>query len=176
MPIVNRVAALHNEIKEWRHDFHRHPELRYDVHRTAGSVAIVGVSSRRTPGSGPLWADARMLEWHDRDDCMKLLWRDGWLGCRGSATNAAALQLHGRSVGRRRLDRCAIGATGQNAILDLVIGREFARQKPAEDKQQHDHAERDQGLAAGGAFAFGVRFVDFWHGQAMNSCNNLELW
>jgi amidohydrolase len=39
MPIVNRVAALHNEIKEWRQDFHAHPELRYDVHRTAGSVA-----------------------------------------------------------------------------------------------------------------------------------------
>jgi hippurate hydrolase len=39
MPIVNRVATLHNEIKEWRRDFHAHPELRYDVHRTAGSVA-----------------------------------------------------------------------------------------------------------------------------------------
>jgi hippurate hydrolase len=39
MPIVNRVADLHNEIKEWRRDFHTHPELRFDVHRTAGSVA-----------------------------------------------------------------------------------------------------------------------------------------
>ena len=39
MPIVNRVAALHSEIKEWRRDFHAHPELRYDVHRTAASVA-----------------------------------------------------------------------------------------------------------------------------------------
>jgi hippurate hydrolase len=38
MPIVNRVADLHNEIKEWRRDFHTHPELRFDVHRTAGSV------------------------------------------------------------------------------------------------------------------------------------------
>src|SRR5262249_29566237 len=39
MPIVNRVADLHDEIKEWRRDFHAHPELRYGVHRTAGSVA-----------------------------------------------------------------------------------------------------------------------------------------
>src|ERR1700756_3170504 len=39
MPIVNRVADLHNEIKEWRRDFHAHPELRYDVDRTARSVA-----------------------------------------------------------------------------------------------------------------------------------------
>ena len=36
MPIVNRVADLHNEIKEWRRDLHAHPELRYEVHRTAG--------------------------------------------------------------------------------------------------------------------------------------------
>ena len=39
MPIVNRIADLHNEIKQWRWDFHAHPELRFDVHRTAGSVA-----------------------------------------------------------------------------------------------------------------------------------------
>ena len=39
MPIVNRVADLHNEIIGWRHDLHAHPELLYDVHRTAGSVA-----------------------------------------------------------------------------------------------------------------------------------------
>jgi len=39
MPIVNRVADLHDEIKAWRHDIHAHPELRYDVHRTAGIVA-----------------------------------------------------------------------------------------------------------------------------------------
>jgi amidohydrolase len=39
MPIVNRVADLHSEITEWRHDLHAHPELMYDVHRTAASVA-----------------------------------------------------------------------------------------------------------------------------------------
>jgi amidohydrolase len=39
MPIVNRVADLHADIAEWRHDLHMHPELQYDVHRTAGSVA-----------------------------------------------------------------------------------------------------------------------------------------
>jgi hippurate hydrolase len=70
MPIVNRVAALHGEIREWRRDFHAHPELRYDVQRTAGSVAdklksfgcddvvpgigrtgVVGVIRGRKPGS-----------------------------------------------------------------------------------------------------------------------------
>ncbi|MFZ3360848.1 MAG: M20 aminoacylase family protein [Xanthobacteraceae bacterium] len=70
MPIVNRVADLHGEIKEWRRDFHAHPELRYDVHRTAASVAdklksfgcdevvpgigrtgVVGVIRGRKPGN-----------------------------------------------------------------------------------------------------------------------------
>jgi amidohydrolase len=70
MPIVNRVADLHNEITEWRRDFHAYPELRYDVHRTAGSVAeklksfgcdevvpgigrtgVVGVIRGRKPGN-----------------------------------------------------------------------------------------------------------------------------
>jgi len=39
MPIVNRVADLHNEITAWRRDLHMHPELMYDVQRTAGAVA-----------------------------------------------------------------------------------------------------------------------------------------
>jgi amidohydrolase len=39
MPIINRVADLHGEITAWRHDIHAHPELLYDVHRTAATVA-----------------------------------------------------------------------------------------------------------------------------------------
>ena len=39
MPIVNRVADLQSEIAEWRHDLHAHPELMFDVNRTAGMVA-----------------------------------------------------------------------------------------------------------------------------------------
>src|ERR1044072_4101625 len=39
MPIVNRVADLLPEISAWRQDIHAHPELLFDVHRTAGMVA-----------------------------------------------------------------------------------------------------------------------------------------
>jgi amidohydrolase len=39
MPVVNRVADLTDEITLWRRDFHAHPELLFDVHRTAGIVA-----------------------------------------------------------------------------------------------------------------------------------------
>lgn len=39
MPIINRVADLQPEIQAWRRDIHQHPELMYDVHRTAAFVA-----------------------------------------------------------------------------------------------------------------------------------------
>jgi amidohydrolase len=39
MPIINRVADLQPDIQAWRRDIHQHPELLYDVHRTAAFVA-----------------------------------------------------------------------------------------------------------------------------------------
>jgi hippurate hydrolase len=74
MPIVNRVADLQSDIQTWRRDLHEHPELLYDVHRTAAFVAdrlrefgcdkvttgigrtgVVGViKGRKAPGNGDL--------------------------------------------------------------------------------------------------------------------------
>ena len=39
MPVKNRFADLLPEITAWRQDFHAHPELLFDVQRTAGKVA-----------------------------------------------------------------------------------------------------------------------------------------
>ena len=39
MPVIDRIADLADEIAGWRRDLHAHPELQYDVHRTAGFVA-----------------------------------------------------------------------------------------------------------------------------------------
>ena len=39
MPIINRVADMADEIAGWRRDMHEHPELLYEVHRTAALVA-----------------------------------------------------------------------------------------------------------------------------------------
>ncbi len=39
MPVINRIAAFHDEMTEWRHDFHRHPELGFEEVRTSGIVA-----------------------------------------------------------------------------------------------------------------------------------------
>ncbi|MBK8771965.1 MAG: amidohydrolase [Rhizobiales bacterium] len=71
MPIINRVADLHDEITAWRHDIHENPELLFEVHRTAALVAdklkafgcdevvtgmgrtgVVGVIKGRKPGAG----------------------------------------------------------------------------------------------------------------------------
>ncbi|SEL16375.1 hippurate hydrolase [Roseivivax marinus] len=39
MPVKNRFAELHDEIAAWRRDFHQHPEILFETHRTAGIVA-----------------------------------------------------------------------------------------------------------------------------------------
>jgi amidohydrolase len=71
MPIVNRFADFQADTVAWRQDIHRHPELLYDVHRTAATVAdklrsfgidevtsgigrtgVVGVIKGRQNGSG----------------------------------------------------------------------------------------------------------------------------
>ena len=39
MPIVDRIADFQAEVASWRRDIHAHPEILFDVHRTAASVA-----------------------------------------------------------------------------------------------------------------------------------------
>ena len=48
MPIINRIANLHDEVTEWRRDLHANPELQYDVHRTAGVVTSSPMPSSDT--------------------------------------------------------------------------------------------------------------------------------
>ena len=38
MPVRNRIADLQDEVTGWRRDFHQHPELMFDTHRTAASI------------------------------------------------------------------------------------------------------------------------------------------
>jgi hippurate hydrolase len=39
MPIVNRLADMQTEVAAWRQDMHAHPEILFEVHRTAAGVA-----------------------------------------------------------------------------------------------------------------------------------------
>ena len=78
MPVINRVADLQPDIQAWRRDIHAHPELLYDVHRTAAFVAdrlrefgcdevatglgrtgVVGVIKGRKPAPGA--ADVKVI-------------------------------------------------------------------------------------------------------------------
>ncbi|MEM8751244.1 MAG: M20 aminoacylase family protein [Pseudomonadota bacterium] len=90
MPIKNRFAELHADIKAWRQDIHSHPELGFDVHRTAelveqklkefglddvvtgiGRTGVVGVIKGRTDTQGRvigLRADMDALPIHEETD------------------------------------------------------------------------------------------------------------
>src|SRR5579883_1616579 len=39
MPVIPEIAAFHDEMTQWRRDFHAHPELGYEETRTAAAVA-----------------------------------------------------------------------------------------------------------------------------------------
>ncbi len=39
MPIINRIAAFHDEMTAWRRELHAHPETAFEEHRTADYVA-----------------------------------------------------------------------------------------------------------------------------------------
>src|SRR3954452_14675823 len=39
MPVVDRIAAMQAEVAAWRRDIHAHPEILFEVHRTAAGVA-----------------------------------------------------------------------------------------------------------------------------------------
>ena len=72
MPVINRIAAFHDEMTAWRRDLHQHPELALQEHRTSQVVqdllrgfgvdevhaglagtGVVGVIRGSVPGDGP---------------------------------------------------------------------------------------------------------------------------
>jgi hippurate hydrolase len=87
MPVNNRIAGMQDEVAGWRRDLHAHPELGFDVYRTAGIVVeklkafgcdevvpgigqtgVVGVIRGRKTGSGKvmgLRADMDALPIHE---------------------------------------------------------------------------------------------------------------
>ena len=61
MPIVNRIGDMQPEIATWRQDIHAHPELQFDVHRTAGVVA-----EKLKDETGKAMKKARLNGGHDK--------------------------------------------------------------------------------------------------------------
>lgn len=88
MAIINRFAEFHDEITEWRRDFHANPELLFEVHETAakveaklksfgvdeivtglGRTGVVGIINGKTTTSGKvigLRADMDALPIHEK--------------------------------------------------------------------------------------------------------------
>lgn len=87
MPITQRISSFHNEMTDWRRDFHAHPELNYrenrtsalvaerleswgiEVHRGLGGTGVVGVLRHGNgPGAVGLRADMDALPMQEQSD------------------------------------------------------------------------------------------------------------
>ena len=115
MPIVNRVADLLPEISAWRQDIHAHPELLFDVHRTAGVVA-------------------EKLKSFGCDEVVTGIGRTGVVGVirgkKGGGTRTIGLaRRHGRAADRG----------GHRPVLQVAEPRQDARLRP---RRPHRHAAR----------------------------------
>lgn len=113
MPVKNRFAELLPDITAWRRDFHTHPELLFDCHRTAGIVAkklrdfgcddvvegigrtgVVGVIHGRATGSGKvigLRADMDALPIHEATGVAHASETDGMMHACGHDGHTAML-------------------------------------------------------------------------------------
>ena len=111
--ISSGVAAIAADAKLWRHDFHTHPELMYDVERTAGKVAellgsfgvdevvtgigrtgVVAVIKGRTAAdaplaSGPTWMPCRSWRKTGKPYASRDRWQDARLRARRAHRHAA---------------------------------------------------------------------------------------
>ncbi len=113
MAVINRISDFHEEATAWRRDFHQHPELLFEVHRTAGIVAdklrefgldevvegigqtgVVGVIKGKTNASGKvigLRADMDALPIHEVRDLPYKSENDGFMHACGHDGHTAML-------------------------------------------------------------------------------------
>src|ERR1700738_4361145 len=96
MPIVNRVADLQPDIQAWRRDIHEHPELLYDVHRTAAFVAErvrgFGCGGGAGPAARGRRTQARQAGRQGRRQCGPAPRRYGCAADRGGHRSALCLE------------------------------------------------------------------------------------
>jgi len=156
MPPANRIAELVPDIRAWRRDLHAHPELQYEVHRTAefvaerlrafgcdevvtgiGRTGIVGLICGRR-GEGPtlgLRADMDALPIHEATGLSHASRIDGVMHACGHDGHSAMLLGAARYLAETRnfAGRVALifqpaeeGGAGGKAMLDDGMMERFA--------------------------------------------------
>src|SRR4051812_9215217 len=107
MPVINRIASFQAEMASWRQDFHQHPELAFEEHRTAelvakrlesfGNVAATGCLGFERHGRGPVSGKeppsyAAQLPTPTADPCNKPGFT-GWIGPAGPKATETLAKL-----------------------------------------------------------------------------------
>ena len=140
MPVINRVAAMQDEIAQWRRDIHENPEILYEVHRTAGVVAD-------------------KLEAFGCDEVVPGIGKTGVVGViKGRKGSVRQGDRHARRHGRAAddgSDRAALCLqdAGQDARLRARRAHGHAarrRQVPVRDAQLRRHGHRHLPAGRGG--------------------------
>ena len=153
MPIINRVADLLPEISAWRQDIHAHPELLFDVHRTAGVVAeklksfgcdevVTGIGRTGVVGviRGKKGAGARTIGLRADMDALPI---EEATGLSYKSTNPGKMHACGHD-GHTAMLLGAAQISRRDAQLrrhrggDLPAGRGGRRRRPRDGQRRHD--------------------------------------
>jgi hippurate hydrolase len=154
MPPKNRFAEMQPEIAAWRRDLHQHPEILFEVHRTAGVVAeklrefgcdevatglgrtgVVGVIKGRQSGSGRvigLRADMDALPIQEATGAPHASTIPGAMHACGHDGHTAML-LGAANISARP-------ATSTAPSRDLPARRGGRRRRPRDGRGRHDGA------------------------------------
>ena len=90
MPVINRFADFQDDIAAWRQDFHRHPEILYEVQRTAAAVAeklrefgvdevATGIGRTGVIGKRDVWVE--LDHFYDQVRCQRHVLHDDHVVC-----------------------------------------------------------------------------------------------
>lgn len=165
MPVINSIAAVADEIAEWRQHLHRHPELAFEEHTTAayiadklssfgvdeivtglGKTGVVGVIRGRSVASGKvvgLRADIDALPIHEAS------------GVAHASTTAGKMHACGHDGHTAML----LGAARHLAETRQFDGTAVVIFQPAEEEGGGGRAMCEEGLMA----RFGIQQVFGMH-------------
>ncbi len=193
MPVLGDVSAFHDDMVAWRHDLHRHPELAYAEHRTAGVVARLlrgfgvdevvegvggtGVVGVLRHGSGPsigLRADMDALPIHELGEHAHRSRIDNTMHACGHDGHTAMLLGAARHLARTRRFQGTVvlifqpaeeGRAGAKAMLDDGLFERFPVDSVYGVHNMPGQAAGTFAVAGGPIMAAADRFQVVFHGR-----------